>query len=222
MNITNRIHNSYLMTKLARQLVGRDLAQAQAREKNAPAPKAEPRIINPYGKTKIERGESPREALIWDTPEQRKSVGWANMDKELEMMAQPVPRRNPLGANPAARGDAPRIASTPRITSNNMIDILQKSREPDPRYLQRMAQQGKDPVVPSNADYAVNPALGNTGAPARAIPVGPTAPTPAPRPQVSEADLQAQFKRNHRTSFDKDSPVDRRKMDALRKKLMGG
>jgi hypothetical protein len=89
-----------------------------------------------------------------------------------------------------------------------------------------MMSQGKDPVVPANASYAVNPSLGNTGAPARAIPVGPVAaPVAAPVAPVKAApvkvapDFNALFKQQHASSFDPNSSMDRLKMQKLKARL---
>jgi len=204
MNITNRIHNSYLMTKLARQLVGRDLAQAQAREKNAPIPATKPA---------------------------RQVVG-RDLTQRANNAAIPVTKfvgDGPIGA--FAKG----VTSMFGGPSDDMMDYqIEKATQPDPQYLQRANQKGVlgkyyDDKV--KQDYAINPRYGDTGSAARAIIVPeqskvgitPDVQTPVqPRPQISDADLRARFKREHKTSYDDKSSKDKGKMDILRKKLMGG
>lgn len=176
----------------------------------------EPRVPNIFGKTKIERGESPREAQLFENQinplfgDDRP----IRADQILRDAAQPVAPRNLAGKTPAARGQAPRIPNASVVTPDNMDDIAQQAREVSPVYAQRMMSQGKDPVVPANASYAVNPSLGNTGAPARAIPVGPVAPPAAP---VKVApNFNALFKQQHASSFDPNSAMDRAKMQKLK------
>jgi hypothetical protein len=179
----------------------------------------ETRVPNIFGKTKIERGEAPREAQLFknqinplfgdDRP--------IRADQILRDAALPVTPRNPLGKTPKARGEAPPVGPAQKVTLDNMDDIIQQASLPSPQYVQKMMSQGKDPVVPANASYAVNPSLGNTGAPARAIPVGPVE---APAAPVKVApDFNALFKEQHASSFDPNSSMDRLKMQKLKARL---
>jgi hypothetical protein len=176
----------------------------------------EPIVPNIFGKTKIERGEAPREAQLFENQinplfgDDRP----IRADQILRDAALPVTPRNPLGKTPKARGEAPPVGPAQKVTLDNMDDIIQQASLPSPQYVQKMMSQGKDPVVPANASYAVNPSLGNTGAPARAIPVGPVAAPVAPV-KVSP-NFNAIFKQQNASSFDPNSAMDRAKMQKLK------
>jgi len=177
----------------------------------------EPRVPNIFGKTKIERGDSPRQAQTWNPDTGVQGGKFKTMDEVINEAAQPAAPRNPLGRTPAARGDAPRISNAQKVTPDNADDMNLQAREISPVFTQKMMSQGKDPVVPANASYAVNPSLGNTGAPARAIPVGPVA---APVAPIKVApDFNALFKEQHASSFDPNSSMDRLKMQKLKARL---
>lgn len=113
-------------------------------------------------------------------------------------------------------------------TGNESMDYtIEQAAQPSPIYLERAQQKGLlgkyyDDKV--KQDYAINPDVGDTGQPARAIPVednssvAATAPSikyPDPKPQV---DFNALFKKHHATAFDPNSRIDRIKMQKLQSK----
>jgi hypothetical protein len=212
-NIIKAAAISELMEKLA---VGNYLTMANANPAPIIREAPEPRVPNIFGKTRIERGEAPVEAQPWNPDTGMQGRQFKTMDQVINEAAEPVVR-NPLGKTPKARGEAPTVGPAQKVTVDNMDDIIQQAALPSPQYVQKMMSQGKDPVVPANASYAVNPSLGNTGAPARAIPVGPVA---APVAPVKAApDFNALFKKMHASSFNPNSSMDRLKMQKLKARL---
>jgi hypothetical protein len=214
MKTTDRINNSYLMTKLA---VGNYATGLTPTTATSQPSAQEPRVPNIFGKTKIERGESPRVPDRWNGETGMQGKNYKSMDQVLQESAQPVAPRNLAGKTPAARGDAPRIPNAQVINPDNMDDIIQQAREPDPRYVQRMMSQGKDPVVPANATYAVNPTLGNTGGAARAIPVAPAAAAPTVDPNLA-ARL---FQKTTGTAYNDKAKGDQAMMQRIQERLKG-
>lgn len=107
---------------------------------------------------------------------------------------------------------------------------LEQAAQPSPQYLERANKKGVlgkyyDDKV--KQDYAINPSVGDTGRPAKAIyldpaeqaksvAAGPASPAPAsvtyPAP---EPDINALFRKHHATAYDPKSRVDRMKMQQL-------
>lgn len=168
--------------------------------------------INIFGKTKKERGESPREAQLFENQVVLGDDRPVRADKVIADAAKPVAPRNLLGQTPAQRGDAPRIPNARPINEDNMDSIEFEARKISPVYEQRRIAQGKSPVVPDNADYAVNPRIGNTGRPARAIVVDPLSlVTPN-----TKTNYEAWFRNNKGGAYNPNSKADYAEMAKLK------
>ena len=108
---------------------------------------------------------------------------------------------------------------------------LQQAAQPSPRYLEAVKKKGlldKYYNDKMTQDYAVNPSEGDKGVPAKALPVAdqnsapqyaapaqPAYPTPVAPVKVAP-NFDAIFKKQHASSFDPNSAMDRAKMQKLK------